>query len=422
MSDNFNTEKAQLADLTGVIPEQRDNPELTSLDVLHKLPEPSEHKRNSRLNFDLPQLILDEKDQSKDSAVEKEEGRLLDALNEFNPEIAEEFDKLSAQFKERASQQDISEEAQLATYKSLQKMISNPEISEAKVGQTERMKAALEFMYHAADPSTIDQGTHGTCNVSTIEHRMISKYPEKVADLLAQVSLTGKWTAPDGKIIDIDDQSLVPGDEERHYPPQNGNRSFASQIFQVTALNDLGQRGELFGSDGKPVHYFQDIRDESSDLNSVRLYGDYLKFDKSGELAEFRGVKDDTTQKELSRMTGETAPHVIVNIEKDRGRGEGVIHINSEQKLLNELLQLKGSPNKENDLPAILAVFTWKPPFNQDPGVAHVISISDLRQTSDGNWQVYLDNQWGKSSGWGKPDGNDGWYPLSEIYEASKPQ
>ncbi len=337
------------------------------------------------------------------------------AIAQSDPELAGVYSKSSEQFKERASIAGLSHEEQANTYEALAEMVDKSQTS-CKLDRITRTMLALDFMFHAGNPSNIDQGKHGTCSAATIEQRMLTKYPSRVADLVRQVSIEGKWTAPDGKNIHIDDRSLLPGTEEQYHLPADGQRSLMSQIFQVTALNDLSQRGEISRYDGQILQYCQGVKDPDSDLASVQNWGEYLRDERSGEISEFYGLKGEAIQKELSRMSGETEPHVFVNIEKDGGRQQGVIHIDSEAKFLSELLKLKGSTQLDSDLPAIVEVNINREPFSENNHKrwnGHVVSISDLKQAEDGRWQLFLDNQWGEN--------RDGWYPLSVIYEATRP-
>lgn len=54
---------------------------------------------------------------------------------------------------------------------------------------------------------------------------------------MADVATTGKYTAGDGTFVRINHKSLEAHDEDKHHPPATGDRSHASQIFQVTAVN-----------------------------------------------------------------------------------------------------------------------------------------------------------------------------------------
>jgi hypothetical protein len=71
------------------------------------------------------------------------------------------------------------------------------EARDAKMGENERILAARSFMSHAADPETIYQGQHDTCNVSTLEGRNLKRNPSIMAEMemITSVAVNGAWTA-----------------------------------------------------------------------------------------------------------------------------------------------------------------------------------------------------------------------------------
>lgn len=325
------------------------------------------------------------------------EKQVQDLVAKQQPSQSTRFVEYSNSFKTRSTAQGLSTEEQLATYSSLRKMLEaggdGPVMNESS-----RSLMAVEFMYHAADPSTIDQGDWDTCGVTTIEERMFAKHPSRVADMVQQVALTGEWKAADGKMINVGDKTVLSLWAPVQHPPLNGDRTLVSNLFQVTALNDIGQRGELGGFEGKNVHYM-----EANGASLVLHEGD----DQAGA---FQGISSQTIQMELNRLSGETIPHVLINSAKDHDANKNVIHFKSQEQLSSHLQELKDS----NDLPAILSVCGSLPPFNAPYSQGHVVSISDIRQAANGAAEVYVDNQWGKGD-----SGCDGWYPLNEIFKST---
>ncbi len=337
---------------------------------------------------------------SEDQIVETQKN-LSDSIGKISPQAASLFDKLSKVFEDRANAQGIEPAELLKTLKSLQEMVQAPDDSGAKMSQLNRAMVALDFMYHAADPSTIDQGMRDTCSASTIEEHMFVKQPSKVAELVAEVALTGKWKAGDGKTIEIDDASLLPGSEESSHPPSDGQRSLVSQIFQVTVLNDIAQRGELGGYLGQSVRYC-----ENDGHSFVQIADDKQR-------GEFKGISVDVLQAELSRLTGESFPSVFINRERDGGIVKDVAHFDSPSDFQLGLCKMK----EENRLPAIIGVYSNRPPFSDPEGGAHVLSITDIEKDNDGSYKVFVDNQWGKAE---TGAGADGWYSLDAIFNATK--
>ncbi|MBA4026661.1 MAG: hypothetical protein C0473_00315 [Cyanobacteria bacterium DS3.002] len=260
----------------------------------------------------------------------------------------------------------------------------------------DRINAAQGIMHHAAHPESVDQGFHGTCNVATVENMAFSENPSRAAQMISEVALTGQWTAPDGKQIKVDASSLTPGAEERTFPPSDGSRSYASQIYQVTALNDLGQR------EHPPVYFSQQRSTSRSDT------GEYWT-DASGKVLEpFGGLTVNEIAEESKRLLPGDNSVLIVNDGANYQDGS-VFSFESEKDLGDKLVDLKS----KGDLPIIMAVNASDPVFggkSPENGINHVICIRDI-DTSTNPPRVKIDNQWGKSS--------DGWMSLSDLYKGS---
>ncbi|MBP9090155.1 hypothetical protein KBI23_03940 [bacterium] len=260
----------------------------------------------------------------------------------------------------------------------------------------DRINAAQGIMHHSAHPESVDQGFHGTCNVATVENMAFSENPSRAAQMISEVALTGQWTAPDGKQIKVDTNSLTPGAEERTFPPSDGARSYASQLYQVTALNDLGQR------ENPPIYFSQRRSSSRSDT------GEYWT-DASGKVLEpFGGLTVNEIAEESKRLLPGDNSVLIVNDGANYQDGS-VSSFNSEKDLGDKLVDLKS----KDDLPIIMAVNGSDPVFggtSPENGINHVICIRDI-DTSTNPPRVKIDNQWGKSS--------DGWMSLSDLYKGS---
>lgn len=367
-------------------------------------PAPSIESKSSSL---LPSLSLAEttlegpldqaSGKSDAETLEEIEKHVQELIAKNQPDHAERFAEYSSRFKSRATVQGISADEQLKTYSLLEKLMQGSDGASPLLDDSSRSLLAVEFMYHAADPSTVDQGDWNTCSVATIEGQMYSKHPSMIADLVQQIALTGEFRALDGKVINVGDQSVLSLWDIKQHPPINGDRTLVSQLFQVTALNDIGQRGELGGFTGKSVHYI-----EAGDGSMVVL--------EDGSTDEFRGNNAQTIQNELSRLSGEPSPLVLINVNKDHGKNKGVIHFDTEEQFKTELQKLKDNKN----LPVILSLYGNLPPFSDPESKGHVVSVSDIRQNAIGTFDIYVDNQWGKGD-----TGSDGWYPLTQIYNAT---
>lgn len=103
-----------------------------------------------------------------------------------NPQQREQFKKNMETFEKRAADQKIPESEVGRTYNELARLMLSSK-SEA-LGQKERVQIAQQAMRQAADPTTIDQGMHPTCNVATVEVNMYMKEPSKAVKVVADVA------------------------------------------------------------------------------------------------------------------------------------------------------------------------------------------------------------------------------------------
>lgn len=158
---------------------------------------------------------------------------------------------------QRAHQEGLPKSEVEATHHELLRLI---EAREGHTSRENRLLAASSFAHHLADPSNIDQGDYHTCAASTTQERLMTRNPAKAAEMLTSACLTGKWTAKDGKVIEIrGDQSFTPRPESRTSPPADGERSYATQVLNLVMNNDLNQRKH------PPRYYVQGRPDGAGD-------------------------------------------------------------------------------------------------------------------------------------------------------------
>ncbi len=106
------------------------------------------------------------------------------------------------------------------------------------VAPKDRMiQLAREVLAQGAKPTDIAQGTNNTCNVTTVENLIYTKEPGTAAKLVADVAITGSYTAKDGTRITFDKEQIKPDAEARNTTRKDGDRSYATQLFNQTAVN-----------------------------------------------------------------------------------------------------------------------------------------------------------------------------------------
>jgi len=340
------------------------------------------------------------RDAGHDSPKDKLDHDIDSKIN--NPNVAKEMHKSIKEFEERAQKEHISQAERDKFYASLDTLITT---ETGKVSLDKRGILAAQCLEHAAHPHDIDQGRYNTCNVTTLEERSFTRSPSKMAEIVTSVALTGEW---DG--IKIDERSLEPRKGAIECPPADGVRSFASQILNVTMVNDITQRRN------PPMFYSEEIH-----LDDPADGGERLRF-KNGTEVTYKDlgiphanpdapvrkpcVNIDEIQAEGTKLSGDSG-FCIANVDKNDKHAKNVIHIDSADKLRETIEKLQ----KEGKLPAVLMVDGANPIFNNgrksDNVDCHVVSILGY----DKEKGVLISNQWGKAS--------DGYHTLNEVYAAT---
>lgn len=293
------------------------------------------------------------------------------------------------------------------TYKEISRLLETPvNIKESPVTGPERVKMANEIMANAADPTAIYQGQHNTCNVTTIETRTYTRTPSQAAKLVTDVALSGEYKAQDGTKVRLDQGSLRPDHEAWLEKPVDGKRTFASQLFQVTAVN-------LYYQKHNPnIHYEQGKPDASAipPINGERLvdysknppeplaYGAFEKWwDKKNDADFQRPNLYDSQILEIGKtISGETdSDWYIAN------KQHSIISntVDSPQSLEAKLIEAK----RHGKLPVVLTVNTNNEPFYTDSGRGaaggsggwHVVTVTDIQEGTPP--KIRIDNQWNKA-------------------------
>ncbi len=180
-------------------------------------------------------------------------------------ELGQQYEKqgMSPEEAEKKANEEIAK-----TYREIRRLIEapgNPDLPMIK--EKHRILMAGQVLHQAAHPEDVSQGSYGTCNVTTIESRLYVKNPSEAAKLVTDVATTGKYTTkgdpPRSEPVTVDFTkppermaSLKPhGDSARPHVPGENHRSYASQIFQVTAVNIHYEKANA--KDGTDIRYEQ---------------------------------------------------------------------------------------------------------------------------------------------------------------------
>ena len=319
------------------------------------------------------------------------------------------------------------------TYHELSRLMAKEELEKPGLSTSTGPEIATRTLYHLADPTTIDQGPHPTCQTATVQARMFTNDPSKAAKLIADICIGGKYTTPDGKTsveleqmaLELGPRALVAADPSLGYPPRDNHLSLVSYVFQWTAINTVLNRTGLLNGDGsvrfapgtvRYEHREPDVGTKPPD-NGERLV-DISDRDKPRVLTvkdlngKERPIKspsltDDQITDMYNALTNrkDTAA-VLVVPESIYGEGKRVKKIETAEALNKALHEAK----EMGELPIIVAIHTRKSPFWEDSegsraggsGGGHVVTITDYHPAELGPpakpARVDVDNQWGKKA------------------------
>lgn len=248
---------------------------------------------------------------------------------------------------------------------------------DARVSDTNRAVLAHQVMRQAASPSSIDQGWHNTCNVTSIESNLYKKEPSRVAGLIADVVTTGSYRGAKGEPVSVPRSSFTPDREASKPVTVDGERSFASQLFQVTAVN------LYYKNSGSVMRYEQVDCDHEDNGERLRPWGVVPTGSDSPRLSVH-------AMADIHELIVGRRDSMLILQHKDfsaKGR-DSIAGFGSKEELartLDEAQRLK-------KFPVIMLVNTGHPPFSRESEGWHVLNIADYDASTG---EVTLDNSWG---------------------------
>lgn len=313
---------------------------------------------------------------------------LLDAARARidNPQELSKFTADMIRFENRAQEGNLSPEEIRKTYEATGRLLEdNPD---ARVDATQRTKLAEQVMAQAAIPTGIDQGHHNTCNVTTVESALYTTMPSKAANLVADVAITGGFTASDGTRVTVPADSIAPDTESGLNPPPDGKRSYASQLFQVAAINSVYQ------SRGEQTSYHQLANPDPSKPGDTgeRLFDDRHTPPKLK--GDAPGFSSEDIAESYKLISGQDFGGRMLDNSFNSIRGG---NFGTPDQLHDRLTEL----SKNGGFPAILTVNAYTEPFGSDSGRStatgdtggsHVVTITGYDAEKR---QLMIDNQWG---------------------------
>jgi hypothetical protein len=251
------------------------------------------------------------------------------------------------------------------------------------------------ILRNAADPTAIDQGGHNTCNVTTVECRLYTREPQSAAKLVADVAMNGEFKTADGTVIKP--RTLGVDGEAGTDPTPDGWRNYASQIFQITAINVHWNRKDTLPG-GKEagvgnIHYCQGGPGEPSEylLNCSKVPPEVHRFSTIDSDHPWLGLPEMSDVHE--QITGR--PSVNFGIERwfNSGESRGCFKVSSLDEFKDRLSRMAA----ERAFPVILVVDAAKKPIGSGDGGfgPHVVTVTAYDPNTG---MLTIDNQWGKGA------------------------
>lgn len=304
----------------------------------------------------------------------------------------------------------VSDEQVAKTYKAVEGLIDTPAASPF-CDKDERNKLAEETLHNLAKPMEIDQGSHPTCNVTTLEVYLASRHPDVYADLVKQVAITQKYKTSAGQTIDLPKKALLPGVDEKAFDidhPNKDKRNRASQFVEMTLVNGVYETGRYKRSGtvtGQDYRYVMGPQTTHTEWNPQ--WGWVTVFDTEDRLIDGQGNAVTDANGKAVDQPNFTTEEVLCASEMVLGYRMAYI---------NAPYQISGQP-WVYDLPDAQRLLKLKAAHKLPLGVPtkggiHVQTIHDVFVDSNGQCWVLIDNQHGAAE--------DGWVTLQELHQSQQ--
>ncbi len=349
--------------------------------------------------------------------IVRERSHLLTLLDKNTGPAQQELnrDRLSA-FEVRARKNCLSQEEVSDTYQQISRILKTS--GDRPLTPPEKWQLAQEVIANCADPTIISQGRNPTCNVTAIESRLYALHPSRAANLLAQVAESGSYVTAGGVKVKLGALDLRPGWDETLGDPQHNHRTYATQLFNLAAIN-------VWYSAMEPGYRYQRYAKADGNiyegLVELKATGVHPVKEADGTIVEGPRLDDDRMAFINQAIVGHKDPFAVLHL-SDIGHlpapGERVspvraMDIQDEEHLNLVLNRLK----TQHQLPAIAGVTTAAEPLftdirgglNGNPG-GHVVNVVDYQSGKQPH--VSLDNEWSTAK-----DHLDNSVKLHDLFE-----
>ncbi len=342
------------------------------------------------------------------SASKGEKNSLSSLVERLEPERRERFNLRMQEFETRARSENLTAAQIDATYGQIRRIIEGPS---AALSEAQRLNIAEQTISMAADPTSIDQGVHDTCGAAVVEVRTYMKHPEKAIKLVADAALNGEVLTSGGVALPID---TTPHDTSKLDFPKSGQRSHASELFQVAAIN-LALNSRPKTVPGSIAYRQNDRRPETINLGERVI--DYSVNPPTDN--EFQGlyVSDVLLMNKL--VTGKDEPELVMWQSPAKRETAFGKPFTTEAEMEKALFEAK----RNGKLPAILYVYSGSDPLWQDApnnadggrGTGHFINVTDILPGNPP--KVEIDSTWWRRADYTKQLGKS--LNLSDLFMAT---
>jgi hypothetical protein len=301
-------------------------------------------------------------------------------------------------FLERAGKQNLDEKNEVVGTLAACERLLNPGgerlfldrmFGRSKGGHLRTMLAE-QIMNRAAYPSRTDQGLFGTCPAASLETRTWFARPAVAASIIASQALAGQWTTADGHVLKLPKINFATDKYSQQTTPPDGMRNYAGQLFQATALSDVGIRQPL------PVYYSTGGIVKNAQGHDVGI--EYWSDAGGKKVAEYDGIDDIPDAFELERLDGVNT-QFFSSDSADAGSNAHIILFKDKEDLKAKLKEAQES----GKMPVLITVASNdKFFFDVDPEEPHILDHDICIDRYDPETgRVVIDNQWGASFDWG---------------------
>jgi len=334
-----------------------------------------------------------EKRLSQTPAAAARDALLESARRKFqNPLERTRFRADVDEFSKRAGTDGLDQNEVRETYENVNRLLT---VKHSAVPLTRMTQLAREVMAQAARPQCIDQGGNNSCAVTTVENIIYTTQPGVASKLVADVATTGSYTAQDGTTVTLDRKTLQPDAEAQKSPRVDGQRSFATQLFNAVGFNlHYKHSNPLLRYEVHPPTKRSEGGERIIDLSKdppERMKNKCGKFDEPG-------LYENEIIKVYQIITGRDGKDLVLSHQ------DGIVKLADEATSFNSVAdfgtKLQDLKNR-GKLPAILSVNTAIEPFYSDAGGGspngyeggHVLVVRDYLPGPPP--RVAVDNQYG---------------------------